>query len=601
MSEQPTPAAPQQLAAQAQPLAAAAPQGPPPSAQAGPPQGGQAQPAAQPAHAQPPAPLLSAPGPAPTPQGNAPALAHSQAPPQAAQPAQPATVPQQLQPPSAQAPPQEASAQQPAQPPVQAPAVPQSAAAAPAQSQQPPTAAGSAPLPAASQQPAQGPAAGAASPRPAAAAPAPVQPPQAPQQPQQPPALEARLAALEQRLAALEAENAALRASRPPAGLPAQAPSALGGAPSGAPGTGALRVHVLRASGLEAKDESGTSDPFVKLTVSEPGGAKSVARTPTVARTLCPEWDTRLGFLNVGRGAVLLVEVFDEDEGDAHQLIGKLRLPVAGARRRASARGGMQKSCARGLGAAPATRRLSRAHLCTAAAAPHAPRRAGLGATAEPQAHELIDGELVMSACWSSEPSAVAEVGALLAARPKPPKGRTDWRVAQDASGRQYYWHRKSKEVSWTMPAEMSAALGAPQQPAAAPQPPQPQAAPQPPQLQQQQAVSAQAGSAAQLAHVPLPSAQQAQQPAAIAPPLQGQALAQLPAPQGQAPAQLPAPQSLTPAQPPMPQPHAEQQAPATPQQQAPATPQSANHESLPVPYGQQQVGQFGGTPQQVH
>ncbi|KAG8462478.1 hypothetical protein KFE25_010303 [Diacronema lutheri] len=237
-----------------------------------------------------------------------------------------------------------------------------------------------------------------------------------PQPAAQPPAtLESRVVALEKRVSALEAENGSLR-SAIAAGARAAAAGG-GGGGIGEPLKGALRVHVLGASGLAAKDESGTSDPFVKVTVMEPSGAKSHERTETRARTLAPEWNALLGFASVSRDAVLLVDIYDEDPGDKHDLIGQVRLPISGMADR--------------LDLVPTT-------------------------------HAMIDGVVVLAISWSTDPTAAAEVAALHALKAKPAKVKSDWRIAKNADGREYYWHRKTKEVTWTMPDELRNAQPAP-------------------------------------------------------------------------------------------------------------------------------------------
>jgi len=213
-----------------------------------------------------------------------------------------------------------------------------------------------------------------------------------------------RFALLEQRVAVIEAENERLRAVTVQAGADS-------GAAGGTDASGTLRMHVIGAAGLEAKDEGGTSDPFVKVTVVKPSGSKQSYRTQTCARTLSPEWNHQMAWLDVPRESTILVDVFDEDPGDVHELIGQVKLKVADLLNNDDV---------------PA------------------------------QTYGLVEGAIVLAAGWSTSESVRALVDKALTARPKPDKRKTDWRVAKDAqSGKEYYYHRKTKQTTWDMPAEL--------------------------------------------------------------------------------------------------------------------------------------------------
>ncbi|KAF2681648.1 hypothetical protein K458DRAFT_420415 [Lentithecium fluviatile CBS 122367] len=62
-----------------------------------------------------------------------------------------------------------------------------------------------------------------------------------------------------------------------------------------------LRANVIKGRNLAAKDRSGTSDPYLVLTL---GDAKEA--TPTINKTLNPEWNTTLEFPITGPQALLL-------------------------------------------------------------------------------------------------------------------------------------------------------------------------------------------------------------------------------------------------------------------------------------------------------
>ncbi|KAH5115799.1 phosphatidylserine decarboxylase proenzyme [Parastagonospora nodorum] len=70
-----------------------------------------------------------------------------------------------------------------------------------------------------------------------------------------------------------------------------------------------LRANVLKGRNLAAKDRSGTSDPYLVLSL---GDAKEA--TPTINKTLNPEWNTILDLPIVGEQSLLLeVQCWDKD------------------------------------------------------------------------------------------------------------------------------------------------------------------------------------------------------------------------------------------------------------------------------------------------
>lgn len=81
---------------------------------------------------------------------------------------------------------------------------------------------------------------------------------------------------------------------------PASAPSSTSNAREASPETPSrplalLRVQILRARNLTAKDRNGKSDPFVVLslpgTAPAPGGRNYRRQTPVIPKTLDPEWN----------------------------------------------------------------------------------------------------------------------------------------------------------------------------------------------------------------------------------------------------------------------------------------------------------------------
>ena len=71
----------------------------------------------------------------------------------------------------------------------------------------------------------------------------------------------------------------------------------------------ALRVHVIKGRNLAAKDKSGTSDPYLSITL----GDKKEA-TSSISKTLDPEWNQTLEFPVLGADSALLeVVCWDKD------------------------------------------------------------------------------------------------------------------------------------------------------------------------------------------------------------------------------------------------------------------------------------------------
>jgi len=76
-------------------------------------------------------------------------------------------------------------------------------------------------------------------------------------------------------------------------------------------GTRKLRVRVLKAQGLVAKDKGGTSDPLAQLLL---GSQKR--ETKVVPKTLSPEWNEEFTLeFTPGAGEQMDVVLYDHDKG----------------------------------------------------------------------------------------------------------------------------------------------------------------------------------------------------------------------------------------------------------------------------------------------
>ena len=82
--------------------------------------------------------------------------------------------------------------------------------------------------------------------------------------------------------------------------------------PDTTPRPGTIVVHVRHATGLKAGDRSGTSDPYVKVTLG-----KRTQKTGTVKRTLNPRFDWAMGFafesLDAALEEIAMFAVYDWD------------------------------------------------------------------------------------------------------------------------------------------------------------------------------------------------------------------------------------------------------------------------------------------------
>lgn len=92
---------------------------------------------------------------------------------------------------------------------------------------------------------------------------------------------------------------------------------------------GSLLVTVLRAEGLVGTDRGGTSDPFVELSLNQPGPVRRES-TPVQKKTLNPSWTEGNTFrLPVcSEDAVLCCEVFDHDLTSRNDFLGEAQLSL---------------------------------------------------------------------------------------------------------------------------------------------------------------------------------------------------------------------------------------------------------------------------------
>ncbi len=103
-------------------------------------------------------------------------------------------------------------------------------------------------------------------------------------------------------------DGSAAAAAPPPSAVP---PPAVAARDGGTSGTRKLRVRVLKAQGLVAKDKGGTSDPLAQLLL---GSQKR--ETKVVPKTLRPEWNEEFTLeFTPGAGEQMDVVLYDHDKG----------------------------------------------------------------------------------------------------------------------------------------------------------------------------------------------------------------------------------------------------------------------------------------------
>ena len=93
-----------------------------------------------------------------------------------------------------------------------------------------------------------------------------------------------------------------------------------------------LKLTIVRAKDLIAKDRGGTSDPFCNITVG-PGGTEPPFyeyKSRVVKKTTAPEFNESYDFLldPKQRRGLLTIEVFDKDVVSNDDSLGKLQLPL---------------------------------------------------------------------------------------------------------------------------------------------------------------------------------------------------------------------------------------------------------------------------------
>jgi len=86
---------------------------------------------------------------------------------------------------------------------------------------------------------------------------------------------------------------------------------------------GSLRIHVIRAGGLQAMDSNMKSDPFVEASLGN-----SKMRTQIQPQTLDPVWDRLIEMPVKDIFGCIDIQVFDFDPGSEPEHMGSLRIPL---------------------------------------------------------------------------------------------------------------------------------------------------------------------------------------------------------------------------------------------------------------------------------
>jgi Ca2+-dependent lipid-binding protein len=94
----------------------------------------------------------------------------------------------------------------------------------------------------------------------------------------------------------------------------------------GYPYIGDLRIRVVRGERLVAKDASGTSDPYARLSF----GGHTEVDSETVWTNLNPEWNFESSFKVVSAMQVIRLSVWDKNIGRSSDFLGDAIIPVFG-------------------------------------------------------------------------------------------------------------------------------------------------------------------------------------------------------------------------------------------------------------------------------
>ncbi|XP_073443110.1 E3 ubiquitin-protein ligase NEDD4 isoform X1 [Dendrobates tinctorius] len=90
-----------------------------------------------------------------------------------------------------------------------------------------------------------------------------------------------------------------------------------------------LRVKVIAGFGLAKKDLLGASDPYVKLSLYDPGnGTLTSIQTKTVKKSLNPKWNEEMLLRVFPKKHRLLFEVFDENRLTRDDFLGQVDIPL---------------------------------------------------------------------------------------------------------------------------------------------------------------------------------------------------------------------------------------------------------------------------------
>lgn len=92
-----------------------------------------------------------------------------------------------------------------------------------------------------------------------------------------------------------------------------------------------LQLRIIRAQGVRAADNEGTSDPYCEAHIWSPHAKASSHfwRTATRVKTLDPIWNEQQEFLLFRREALLHVTLWDRDQSGRDDFLGETLLELS--------------------------------------------------------------------------------------------------------------------------------------------------------------------------------------------------------------------------------------------------------------------------------